>query len=67
MIELHYKAVKYFSGMKGLKAQQRRDRDKDNYLGKIKIPLLRIPYWNLNNIENILNEVLIRSNKLSKG
>ncbi len=64
--ELHYKAVEYFSGMKGLKAQQRRDRIKDNYCRQNRIPLLRIPYWNLDNIENILNEVLISSNKLSK-
>jgi len=51
----HYEAIEYFGGEKSLKETQKRDKIKDNYCLSKNIPLLRIPYWELNNIENILN------------
>ena len=53
----HYKSIEYFGGMESLKSQQRRDKIKNEYCNENKIPLLRIPYWNYDNIVNILNEI----------
>ena len=41
-----------------LKQQQKYDSIKNNYCDKNSIPLLRIPYWEVNNIEKILEKEL---------
>lgn len=55
---LHYKAVDYFGGEEALKATQMRDEIKTNYCKEHNIKLIRIPYWDFNNIEDILNKEL---------
>ena len=42
-----------------LKKQQEHDKIKDNYCKDKNINLLRIPYWEFNNIENILKDTLL--------
>jgi len=56
--EPHYKAVKYYGGEKGLKERQNRDKLKNQYCKENNIKLIRIPYWEFNNIEKILDEKL---------
>jgi hypothetical protein len=54
----HYEPVKTWGGEKQLKIIQMRDDIKNNYCKQNHIPLLRIPYWEFDNIEEILNVVL---------
>ena len=63
----HYKSIEYFGGMESLKSQQRRDKIKNEYCNENKIPLLRIPYWNYDNIVNILNEIFKKYKELNKN
>ena len=39
--------------------ESRSNKRKNTYCLKNKIPLLRIPYWEFDNIEKILNEALV--------
>lgn len=57
--ELHYKAIKHFGGEDSLTETQRRDRIKDKYCADNGIPLIRIPYWDFDNIDAILTEKLL--------
>ncbi|MFE0341661.1 hypothetical protein P5618_015020 [Priestia megaterium] len=50
----HFKPVDWFGGQKAFELTRTRDRIKEEYCKKKKIPLLRIPYWEFNNIEKIL-------------
>ena len=52
----HYRSVKYFGGDKQLRENKIRDEIKTNFAKKNNIELLRIPYWEYDNIENILNK-----------
>ena len=52
--ELHYFAVDYFGGEANLKITKKRDRIKNKYCKQNKIPLLRIPYWDFNRIEELV-------------
>ena len=60
--EHHYKPTR-FGGMSKEKAkdrfefQQQKDKIKNRYCQENKIKLLRIPYWEFDNIEEILNEL----------
>lgn len=56
--EHHYIPVKHWGGEEELKNTQRRDKMKNEYCIKNDIPLIRIPYWEFNNIEKILEEKL---------
>ncbi len=60
--ELHYKSVKYFGGNEGLFRRQKLDKIKSNFCKENNINLLRIPYWNKDNIENILKEIICTKN-----
>lgn len=53
--EMHYKETDLGND---LKLQQKHDKIKDDYCKVNNIFLLRIPYWELNNIENILRDNL---------
>ena len=58
--EQHFKFVKVFHGdEEGFKLQKKRDKIKDDYCSKYGINLIRIPYTEFNNIEQILNNNLI--------
>lgn len=52
--EQHYKPIDYFGGEKDFKETQFRDQIKTQYCKDNNINLLRIPYWEFNNIENII-------------
>lgn len=52
--ELHYKSFKFNGGEETLKGIQLRDKIKNKYCKKNDIKLIRIPYWNFKNIEEIL-------------
>lgn len=55
---LHYKSVEYFGGEETLKSTQMRDNIKTHYCKEHNIRLIRIPYWDFDNIEDILNREL---------
>lgn len=50
----HYKSVKFFGGEEKLKYQQQCDQIKRDYCINNEINLLEIPYWDFDNIEEIL-------------
>ena len=56
--ELHYKAVDYFGGDDALGNTKCRDEIKTQYCKENNIKLIRIPYWEFDNIEEILNREL---------
>ena len=56
--ELHYKSVDYFGGDIALKNTKFRDEIKTQYCKDNNIKLIRIPYWDFDNIEEILNKEL---------
>jgi len=60
--EQHYKICKNFKmTKKDLEETQRRDKIKTDYCLKNNIKLVRIPYWEKDNIETILENVLTNS------
>lgn len=54
----HYKSFIFFGGMEKLKQTQKHDQIKTQYCKDNNIKLIRIPYWDFDNIETILNEEL---------
>ena len=56
--ELHYKSIDFYGGEEELMKQQNRDNIKTQYCKDNNITLIRIPYWDLNNINKILSENL---------
>jgi very-short-patch-repair endonuclease len=61
----HFEPVKYFGGEEGFLNTQKRDKIKTEYCKNNKITILRIPYWDFNNINNIINSVVYK-NKQNK-
>lgn len=61
--EFHYMNI---MGEEILKNQQYRDSKKDNYCIKNNIKLVRIPYWDFDKLEDILNDILLNNNYESK-
>lgn len=56
--EQHYKLNEYFGGQKYFDILKRHDEIKNEYCKENNIKLLRIPYWEFNNIaKNIANEL----------
>lgn len=57
----HYEVLKnnWYGGKKELKERQYRDKLKYQYCKDNNIPLLIIPYWEFDNIEQILKETLL--------
>ena len=52
--EQHYVSKEYFGGEEGFKKTKIRDGIKDDYCKDNDIKLIRIPYWEFDNIEEIL-------------
>lgn len=55
----HYKPVEIFGGEVRFKKQKKLDVIKDKYCVDNGIPLIRIPYWEYDNIDAILTEKLL--------
>lgn len=56
--EQHFKGNSSWGGEKALRETQLRDQIKNDYCVKNNINLVRIPYWEYDNIETILEEAL---------
>ena len=56
--EQHFRPVDFFGGGSAFEMRKRKDQIKNKYASDKGIRLLRIPYNERNNIENILNEVI---------
>lgn len=54
----HFEAVEYFGGEKRFKENKIKDSIKTKYCLDNNIKLIRIPYWEFDNIENILKQQL---------
>ena len=54
----HYEIVEHFGGLDGFILTKIRDTIKDIYCKDNDIKLIRIPYWDFDNIENIINKEL---------
>jgi len=52
--QVHFKAINYFGGEEALLKTQKRDKIKTDFAKQENIKLIRIPYWDFNNIEKIL-------------
>ena len=57
--EQHFKSIKHFGGEKRLSIQKIKDNIKTEYCKNNNIKLLRIPYYDFNNIEKILEKILL--------
>ena len=55
--EIHYHSIDFFGGEGKLKDRQRKDKIKTDYCIENDINLIRIPYWEYDNIDIILNEI----------
>ena len=62
----HFEVSSYF-GKESFELTQKRDKIKDNYCRDNGINLLRIPYWELENVEKILDTEFNRLGKELKG
>jgi hypothetical protein len=65
--QLHYMIVDYFGGKEKLEKTKYYDSLKNQYCKQNNIPLLRIPYWEFDNIETILSKHLSTILPKSKG
>ena len=54
----HFEPIEYFGGEKAFEISKVKDQIKNDYCKENNIPLLRIPYWEEENIEKILKEFL---------
>ena len=54
----HFKASDFFGGEKALTLTQYHDAIKNQYCEDHKIPLIRIPYWDMDKIPEILQKHL---------
>ena len=59
--ELHYKVVEQFGGKEYFDSVQKHDNIKTQYCKDNKIKLIRIPYWEFYNIENILKKEILHN------
>jgi len=62
----HYEWTKWMMTEEGFKQLQTHDKLKNQYCISHNIPLIRIPYWEIDNIELILTDILIHNNMDSK-
>ena len=56
--EQHFRPIEYFGGQEKFELQQKHDKIKNEYCEKNNIPLLRIPYFKYDNVEEELNNFL---------
>ena len=53
----HFEPIKQFGGLKGYTITQKHDKIKNNYCSDNGIKLIRIPYWEKDNIKKILSYI----------
>lgn len=63
--EQHYKPIDFFGGRERFEYQQQNDNIKNNYCKQNNIRLIRIPYWDFSNLEDILQHEI--SEVISNG
>ncbi|PKR82858.1 hypothetical protein [Heyndrickxia camelliae] len=56
----HFEPVDHFGGDRNFEITKIRDEIKNEYCRRNNIPLIRIPYWEKDNIKNILDNKLIK-------
>ena len=54
----HYEPIKYFGGLDKFNERKRNDDIKSQYCKNNNIKLIRIPYWEYDNINEILDKEL---------
>ena len=54
----HYEPVSVFGGEDGFKIQHERDVRKNKLCEENGVKLIRIPYWKINDVDDVLNETL---------
>jgi uncharacterized protein with PIN domain len=59
----HFKPVEYFGGKKSYKMRKIRDRKKTAYCKRNDIPLLRISYLQVENVENLIDNMVKKIDK----
>jgi len=59
----HFRPIKHFGGLEGFKKRIKNDIMKNLYCAKNNIKLIRIPYWEFDNIEKYLRYYLIDNNE----
>lgn len=57
--EQHFRPVKHFGGVDKYKRQVKSDKIKTNYCSENNIKLIRIPYWQFDEIETILEDAIL--------
>lgn len=57
--EHHFEPIEHWGGLEGLRGVVRRDGIKDDFCYKNEIPMLRIPYWEFENVESLVFDFLI--------
>lgn len=55
----HFQPIEMFGGEKAFKARQKRDSRKNAIAEKMGLKMIRIPYWDYDNIESILQKHLL--------
>jgi hypothetical protein len=58
----HFEPIEWFGGREAFEATRVRDEIKNNYCKENNIPLLRIPYWEKDNIETLIIEFISKIN-----
>lgn len=56
--EPHFKEVKSWGGSEGLMARQKNDRIKNKYMQSKKINFLRIPYYEIDNVSEVIDSAI---------
>ena len=62
----HFKPIEWFGGEETFKLNIKKDKIKNQYCIDNNIPLIRIPYWEYDNIEYILKNALMHFNLIQK-
>jgi rubredoxin len=62
--EQHFRSVDIFGGDKAFESTKMRDQIKNQYCQTNDIKLIRIPYTEINNVENILDNFLFKNNQI---
>ena len=61
----HYQSVEFFGGEKAFLDLKKNDSSKNEYCRDNYIPLIRIPYYEIDNITQILDEKLLNPNNMT--